>query len=139
MTVTIVLLLLAFLLSTPPLYAQQSYSEFERGLELSDSQKVRMEQIKRRYMGEIRSLQRESLSIRIELRELSRNPSENAERMMRLRRELDQIEVAKEGIYHQYRSEMIRSLNDKQRERFNNFCETENKKNMRRFRQRGYE
>ncbi len=88
------LLSCAFLVSfAVPLLAQESYREFERGLNLSESQRAQVEGIKRRYMGEWRILRIESARKRFELRELRRFQPDQWERAERVQRELDQIEA----------------------------------------------
>ena len=121
-----------------PLCAQNSYSEFERGLNLTEPQRMRMEEMKRRYVSEMRNLQRESLNRRALFWEMARNSEQNRERIDRLRREMEGIEVSKGSAYKGYRTEVSRSLNERQRERYNRFCDMENKRNVRRFRQKGY-
>ena len=135
----IVLATLISLLFSLPLYAQDTYPEFESGLRLSPPQKMRAEQIRRRYMGEMRSLQQESLNRRLELRELRRDNTQNRERMHRLRREIHDIEASRGNIYNQYRSDLEKTLDKRQRERFNSFCDKEHRRGVRRFRPKGYE
>lgn len=133
-------LLFALLLVAPALSleAQDSYSEFEQGLDLTEPQRLRMEEMKRRYVNEMRQLQRESLNRKALFRELVRNSDQNRERIYRLRREMEGIEASKGSAYKEYRSEVVRSLNERQRERYNRFCDIENKRTIRRFRHRGY-
>jgi len=132
------LFLFLLLLCSPPLLAQDSSPDFERGLGLSDDQRARADQIKRKYMGEMRTLQQEAINRRLQLKELDGTVPENRARMRRLKREIDIIELSKEQTYHQYRSELSRTLNEQQRERYNNYCDSENKRNMRRVKPRGY-
>ncbi len=51
----------------PALFGQESYREFEQGLNLSDSQRAQVEGIKRRYMGEWMALKNEAAKKRLEL------------------------------------------------------------------------
>ncbi len=134
----LIALFLLFLFIAPPLYAQNSYSEFERGLGLSDPQKAQVEGIRNKYTNEWQSLQRESMKKRLELRELGRNPQTNAGRIGRIQGEIQELDTAKHNLYQQYRSEVSRSLNDKQRERYNSFCDQERRKNPNRFGPRRY-
>jgi len=134
----LIALFLLFLFITPPLYAQNSYSEFERGLGLSDPQRTQVEGIRNKYTNEWQSLKRESMKKRLELRELSRNPQANAGRIGRVQGEIQELDTAKHNLYQQYRSEVSRSLNDKQRERYNSFCDQERRKNPNRFSPRRY-
>jgi Spy/CpxP family protein refolding chaperone len=129
-------ILLLSLLLAPPLYSQDSYSEFERGLNLTDSQKMRMEETKRKYINEWHSLKRESIRKRLELKDLSGSPSNDSEKIERLQNELEAIERSRENLYNQYRGEVSRALNEEQRQRYNNFCDTERKKINRPFRER---
>jgi Spy/CpxP family protein refolding chaperone len=131
-------ILLLFLLFVPPLYSQDSYSEFERGLNLTDAQKMRMGEIKNKYINEWHSLKRESIRKRLELKELSRSPSNNSEKIGRLQNEIETIERSRENLYNQYSGEVSRTLNNNQKERYNSFCDTERQKINRPFRQRRY-
>ncbi|MGD0230196.1 MAG: Spy/CpxP family protein refolding chaperone [Syntrophorhabdales bacterium] len=112
----------------PPLFAQQSYGEFERDLNLSDSQKAQADGIKRRYIGEWRSLNDESARKRLELRQLDRGRPGQRERAERLQRDLDRIEASRQRLFHQYRGEVSTVFNDEQRGRFNRFTWQENRR-----------
>ncbi|MBA4390461.1 MAG: hypothetical protein C0399_05940 [Syntrophus sp. (in: bacteria)] len=124
----LIFLLLLFFFCVPPLFAQDSYSEFERGLELTGSQKNQIHGIRNQYINEWRAVRSESMRKRLELRELSKNPSANPERIGKLQSEVRGLETARGNIYNQYRSEVSRNLNEKQREQYNNFVDTENKR-----------
>lgn len=121
-------LLLLFFLSVPPLFAQNSYSEFERGLELTGPQRNQIQGIRNQYINEWRAVRQESMKKRLELREVSKNPAANPEKVGKLQGEVSELEAARGNIYNQYRSEVSRTLNEKQRERYNNFINTENKR-----------
>lgn len=117
------------LLIVPSLWAQNSYSDFERGLSLSDPQRAQVEVIRNKYINEWQALRRESARKKMELRELNRNPSPNSSRINRLHGELQELDTARHNSYQQYRSEVSQTLNEKQRERYNSFCNQERKKN----------
>ncbi len=129
--ILLVILLLA-LFPAASLYAQNRYSEFERDLQLSESQKSQVEETKRRYMDELRGLNQEYINKRLELRQLDSNPSANKERRERLQRELGTIEGSRHNLFNQYRSEVTRALNQDQRDRYNNFVDTEQRRTMNR-------
>ena len=131
-------LLLLLLLSSSPILAQESYTEFERGLNLTDSQKHQIVEIRKRYINEWQTLKRQSISKRLELRRLSKAPSNNYEQIEKIRNELGEIEGSRENLYNQYRIEVSKVLNEEQRERYNNFCGMERRKMIRPFMQRGY-
>ncbi|HOS60702.1 MAG TPA: Spy/CpxP family protein refolding chaperone [Syntrophorhabdaceae bacterium] len=135
---TYIIALLLFLLFTPPLVAQDTYSDFERGLHLSDTQKAKIQDIKRKYINEIRSTKEEAVKKRLELREVSRNQPGNTERIERLQSEIADIERTRENLFIQYRSEVSRTLNEEQREKYNNFCTSEKRRTMRPMGLRGY-
>ncbi len=125
------LLSCAFLVSfAVPLLAQESYREFERGLNLSESQRAQVEDIKRRYMGEWRTLRMESARKRFELWELRRFRPDQWERAERVQRELDQIDAEKLRLFRQYRDEVSAVFNEEQRERFNRFTGRENRRSL---------
>jgi Spy/CpxP family protein refolding chaperone len=135
---TLIIPLLLLLLFVPPLYGQNSYMEFERGLGLSHSQKTQVEGIRNRYIDEWRTLKQESIKKRLELQELNKNPAANPERADKLRSEIGDIEQSRNNLYNQYRGEVSRTLNKEQRERYNSFCDTEQKQRTRSFQQRRY-
>ena len=120
------LLLLFFFV--PPLYAQDSYREFERGLNLSDSQRTQMEGIKRKYSDEWRSLKNGSMQRRLELNDMNRGPGYSRDRADRVQRELEGIEVQRRQLYHQYRDEVGRALNEQQRDRYEQFMGQERRR-----------
>jgi Spy/CpxP family protein refolding chaperone len=132
-------LTLPFLILVPPLYAQHSYSEFERGLNLTENQKTKIDGIKRRYMGEWQNLKEDAMRKRLELQELSRDPVANRERINRLQNEIDNIDRSKEDLYNRYREEVSNALTPEQKQKYNTFCDTERgKRGIRSFRQRRY-
>lgn len=135
---TLIIPLLLLLLFVPPLYGQNSYMEFERGLGLSHSQKTQVEGIRNRYIDEWRTLKQESIKKRLELQELNKNPAANPEKTDKLRSEIGDIEQSRSNLYNQYRGEVSRTLNKEQRERYNSFCDTEQKQRTRSFQQRRY-
>jgi Spy/CpxP family protein refolding chaperone len=130
----VVFFLLLCVFITPSLRAQNSYSEFERGLQLTEPQRTQVEDIRNRYINEWQSLRRESSRKHRELRELSREPEANSARIGRIQGELQELDTARHNSYQQYRSEVSRTLNHRQREQYNSFCDQERRKNMQRFR-----
>ena len=125
----IVLLLLSFL-SMPPLYAQNSYSEFERGLNLTDIQKRKAEDVKQKYIEEWRLQRQETLRKRLELKELRKDPATNRDKIDRTQRELRDLERTRERSYGQYRSDLSHVLNERQREQYNSFADSERKRRV---------
>jgi hypothetical protein len=121
--ITVVLLVFAL-----PLCAQESYREFEKGLNLSESQRTQADGIKRKYVDEWRTLKEESVKKRVELKELNR--SDQRERAEKTQRELGQIEASKQRLFRQYTGEVSTVLNEEQRERFNKFRGRENRRPM---------
>src|SRR5512136_1697370 len=122
----IALALLGLLVMAPPIFAQSSYREFERGLNLSETQRNQAEGIKRKYMNEWRDLKGESARKRIELNEIQRQrqyrpPPERIERETRLERDLQGIEQSREQLYRRYRDEVSRVFNEEQRGRYDDF------------------
>jgi hypothetical protein len=132
----IVLTLLPLLFITTPVFAQVSYREFERGLNLSDSQRNQMEGIKQKYMNELRGLKDESVKKRIELNEIQRNRRHSAGRERvgkedRLERDLYHIEQSRERLYRRYKDEVSGVFNEEQRGRYNDFVTKERRDLMR--------
>jgi hypothetical protein len=127
----LLLALSVLILYAPSLFAQQSYGEFERGLNLSDSQKTQVDGIKRRYMGEWRSLNDEAARKRLELREIDPNRPDQRERAQRLQNDLGRIEASRQRLFNQYRGEVSGVFNNEQRGRFNRFTEQETRKAVR--------
>lgn len=127
--VAVHVLLLSFLIA-PPLSAQNSYTEFERGLNLSDAQRTRAEGVREKYINDWRSMRQESMRKRIELRELQRNPQANQQRIDRTQRELRDLRRSRDMSYEQYRSEVSRVLDERQRQRYNSFTDSERRNSM---------
>ena len=116
---------LLFLLFVPSLYAQDSYREFERGLNLSDPQRAQVEEIKKKYSNEWRSLKNESMRRRLELNEMNRDPGYRRERTEAAQRDLQQIEMQRRQLYQQYRQEVGSVLNEQQRGKYEQFITRE--------------
>ena len=124
----IIFFLLLFFSCVPSLFAQNSYSEFEKNLELTEPQKAQMQGIRNKYINEWQTVRKESMRKRLELKELCKNPAAGPEKCGKLENELRELETARGNIYNQYRGEVSRVLNEKQRERYNNFFNAENRK-----------
>jgi len=120
--------LLIFFFCAPPLFAQSSYKEFEKSLGLTEPQKAQMEGIRNKYINEWKAARKESTTKKLELKELGKNPATNPEKVGRLENEVRALETTKGNIYNQYRGEVSKVLNEKQRERYNNFLDTRQKK-----------
>jgi Spy/CpxP family protein refolding chaperone len=112
----------------PPLLAQESYREFEKGLNLSEPQKAQVQAIKRRYVDEWRALRVESARKRFQLRELESYEPDQKEKAERVQKELDQIEFSKQELFREYRMEVSTVLNEEQRDRFNRFMDWESRR-----------
>jgi Spy/CpxP family protein refolding chaperone len=123
-------LFLSVLLFASPLFAQDSYFDFERGLKLSDAQRARIEDVKKKYIGEWRTCGRDAMQKRLELRELYRSPSPNREKVEKLQNELVEIEALRENMYNQYRGEISKILSDEQREKYDSFTNSERRRMM---------
>lgn len=117
-----------FFFCTPSLFAQHSYREFEKSLELTEPQKAQVQGIRNKYINEWQTVRKESTRKKLELKELGKNPAVSPEKIGKHENELRELETAKKNIYNQYRGEVSRALNEKQRERYNNFFDTENRK-----------
>jgi hypothetical protein len=140
----VALILLPLFLMSPPVFAQASYREFERDLNLSETQRNQMEGIKRKYMNEWRGLKDESVRKRIELNDIQRNrralaPNGKIDRQERLERDLQGIEQSRERVYRRYRDEVSRVFNNEQRGRYDQFIARERQGLMRPPRYRGHD
>jgi len=124
----IIFFLLLFFSCVPSLFAQNSYSEFEKKLELTEPQKVQMQGIRNKYINEWQTVRKESMRKRLEQKEHCKNPAAGPEKCGKLENELRDLETVRGNIYNQYRGEVSRVLNEKQRERYNNFFNAENRK-----------
>jgi hypothetical protein len=127
----ILLLTATLILVSLPLYGQQSYREFERGLNLSNSQRQQADGIKRKYVDEWRSLKEESVKKRVELRELDRGRPDQREKAEKVQRELDQIQASKQRLLREYNGEVSTIFNEEQRNRYNRFRDDENRRPVR--------
>lgn len=81
-----ILIICALFIYAPVLFGQETYREFEEGLNLSDSQRAQVEEIKRKYMDEWMALRNQSLRTRLEMRELIRTRPDQHERLQKLQR-----------------------------------------------------
>jgi Spy/CpxP family protein refolding chaperone len=125
----LIFFLLLFFFCVPSLFAQQhSYSEFEKSLELTEPQKAQVQGIRNKHINEWQTVRKESTRKKLELKEFGKNPAAGPEKIGKLENELRELETAQRNIYNQYRAEVSRVLNEKQRERYNNFFDTENRK-----------
>ncbi len=131
-------LLLFSLVFSAPLFGQDSYFDFERGLNLSDAQRARVEDVKKKYMNEWRASGRDAAQKKLELRELSRNPSANRERIEKLQDELLEIRASRDNMYNQYRGEISKVLSEQQREKYNSFTNSERRRMVHPLGLRGY-
>ena len=116
------------LVFVPLVAAQESYHEFERGLNLSESQRTQADNIKKRYFNQWKTLREESVRRRLELRDLKEERPDQREKAQRLQRELDQIRASRQRSFRQYRGEVSTLFNDEQRSRFDRFTDRENRR-----------
>jgi Spy/CpxP family protein refolding chaperone len=130
--------LLSFLILAPATYAQESYFDFERGLNLTEAQRAKVEEVKKKYMTEWRLSGRDEVEKKLELRELYKNPSPNREKIERLQDELLEIRASRDNIYNQYRGEISRVLSEQQREKYDSFTNAEKRKTTHPLGLRGY-
>lgn len=113
-----------------PARAQDSYRQFERDLNLSDSQREQVEGIKKKYMDEWRALNNESARKRLELQEVDRSSEAGRERARRLEGDLNSMQSSKENLYRRYRGEVSGVLNEQQRGRYESFSDRERRRGM---------
>jgi Spy/CpxP family protein refolding chaperone len=131
-------LLLSILVLTASLFAQDSYVDFERGLNLTEAQRARVENVKKKYMNEWRASEQDTMQKKLELRELYKNPSPNREKIGKLQDELLEIKVSRDSRYNQYRGEISRILSEQQRERYDSFTNSERRRMIRPLGLRGH-
>jgi hypothetical protein len=113
-----------------PLAAQESYREFEKELNLSDSQKAQVDGIRRKYVDEWTNLKAESLRKRLELGTLNRERTGQRERVEKVQKDLDQIENSRHRLFRQYSGEVSAVFNADQRARFQRFRDREERRPM---------
>jgi hypothetical protein len=114
----------------PTVFAQESYREFEQGLNLTDMQRAQVESIKKRYMTEWTALKDESARKRLDLREIRRDKPDQREKAERLQRDLDQLTASRQRLFRRYTEEVSTVFNDEQRGRFSRFMDRENRRPM---------
>jgi hypothetical protein len=122
------LLVLPALFAVFPAQAQDSYRDFERGLNLSDSQREQIQGIRKKYMDEWRTLRNESARKRLELQEVDRSSQAGRERARRLEGDLNNMQSSKENLYRRYRGEVSGVLNEQQRGRYERFFNGEGRR-----------
>ncbi len=124
------LYILILLLFAIPVQAQESYQEFERGLNLSDTQRQQIDGLRKKYTDEWRTLNNESARKRLELQGVDRNSEAGRERARRLENDLNNIHSSRENLYRQYRGEVSGVLNDQQRGRYDRFLSGDRQRGM---------
>jgi hypothetical protein len=122
------LLLAPFL--APSGQAQNSYREFERGLNLSDAQREQVEGIKKKYMDDWRTLNNESAKKRLELQETDQSSEMGRQRARRLEGDLNGMQSSRENLYRRYRGEVSGVLNEQQRGQYEKFSDEERRRGM---------
>jgi Spy/CpxP family protein refolding chaperone len=120
-------LLVVFLvqLPLPTARAQDSYQDFERGLNLSETQREQVQGIRKKYMEEWSTLRKESARKRLELQEVDRSSDAGRERARRLENDLNSNRSSTENLYRRYRGEVSGVLNEQQRGRYERFSDGE--------------
>ena len=125
-----ILLFLLFLFAVSLAQAQNSYQDFEKGLNLSDTQREQVQGIKKKYMDEWRTLNGESARKRLELQGVDRSSDAGRERARRLESDLNSMQLSKENLYRRYRGEVSGVLNEQQRGRYEKFSNGERMRGM---------
>ena len=110
--------------------AQDSYQDFERGLNLSDGQREQVQGIRKKYMDEWRTLHNESARKRLELQGVDRNSEAGRERARRLENDLNNTRLSRENLYRRYQGEVSGVLNEQQRGRYEKFSNGEGRRGM---------
>ncbi len=124
------LCIIIFLFFVLPVQAQESYQDFERGLNLTDTQRQQIQGLRKKYTDEWRTLNNESARKRLELQGIDRNSETGRERARRLENDLNTIHSTRENLYRQYRGEVSGVLNDQQRGRYDRFLSGERQRGM---------
>jgi hypothetical protein len=118
------------LLLVLPAQAQDSYQDFERGLNLSDGQREQVQGIRKKYMDEWRTLHNESTRKRLELQGVDRGSEAGRERARKLEGDLNAIQSSRDNLYRRYRGEVSGVLNEQQRGRYEKFSTGEGGRRM---------
>ena len=126
----LVLLLFPVLLFASPAQAQDSYRDFERGLNLSDTQKEQVQGIRKKYMDEWRTLNQESARKRLELQGVDRSSEAGRERARKLEDDINSMRSSRENLYRRYQGEVSGVLNEQQRGRYEKFSTGEGRRGM---------
>lgn len=126
-SLTLVLLLtcLAF-----PAHSQDSYRDFEKELNLSDTQKQQVEGINKKYIGEWQNLKNDAVRKRLELQEVDQGTPAGRERARKLENDLQGIRSSRENLYRQYKGEVYGVLDQQQRGRYDRFVDRERHRGM---------
>jgi len=126
----LVLLLFPVLFFASPAQAQDSYRDFERGLNLSDTQKEQVQGIRKKYMDEWRTLNQESARKRLELQGVDRSSEAGRERARKLEDDINSMRSSRENLYRRYQGEVSGVLNEQQRGRYEKFSTGEGRRGM---------
>ncbi|MCS7280695.1 MAG: hypothetical protein NZ583_03580 [Desulfobacterota bacterium] len=109
-----------------PLLAQDHDLEKELGLSLD--QKIKIEEIKKRYLQEILATREELLRKRLEMIHEMKKGDANRVRILRIRREIGDLKLKREMLYERYKDEISSVLNPHQRRIFEDFCKNERRR-----------
>lgn len=119
---------LILLLFTSPLSGQESPYDLERGLNLNSEQKIKIEQIKRKYIEEDSNIRDEILQKRLELFREMKKPNPDSERIRLLKREIEELSIKRAFIFEKYRDDLRAVLTPEQKRMYDDFCRKEKKR-----------
>ncbi|MCX7856483.1 MAG: hypothetical protein N2513_00650 [Deltaproteobacteria bacterium] len=111
-----------------PLRSQETYEDLERELNLDAQQKIKVEQIRRRYLDEILTTREEILKKRFELLNETRSNRPDHQKISKIRKDLEELRARREILFEKYRDEVQAILNSDQRRKFDDFCKRERRR-----------
>ncbi len=129
----IYLLLIPFFFSLwGPLFAKEKFEDLERELNFDLEQKIKADQIRKKYMEEILATREEILKKRLELLSEAKKEHPDPEKVIRIRKEIEDLKMRTFFLIEKYREELREVLSDEQKRRLDDYWRKERKR-MKRF------
>lgn len=113
-TRSLIAIALLFLIISP-LWAQKLNEDPERGLNLTQEQKIKIEEIRKKFRDELNSQTEEYLKKKLELLNEKRAPDPDPKKIRRLEEEIEVLRVKREATIRRYLDEIESILSPDQR------------------------
>lgn len=96
--------------------------DLESALRLTEEQRLRIQDIEKRYREELDHVREEIIRKRIELERLRLSPVANEHRLRRLEEEIEELRLHRGRLFRAMRREIMGTLTKEQLKTFDEFC-----------------